>query len=255
MKVVVLGASGMIGRHLVRELAAKGVDTVAAQRSSGVDAYSGSGLQSAFAGADAVVDATNVTTTRAKVAVDFFGTVAANVSAAARSAGVSRVVCLSIINAADPEVNAKFGYYQGKGEQEKVYRERLDAATLTVVRSAQWYELAGQMIERTRFGPVAVVPHMLSRPLAAADAARVLADAATAPTAGDVEVAGPAEMDMVDVAKAYARQEGSPRWVIGVNIGGSAMRSGGLLPHGDVERASTTFGDWLKHQTTDGARR
>ncbi|NDK90231.1 SDR family oxidoreductase [Gordonia desulfuricans] len=245
MRVTVFGASGEIGRRLVGELEARGVDVVAAQRSTGVDAYAGTGLDGACTGTDVVVDAINVTTLKAKVAVDFFSTSAANIAAAAQRAGARRVVCLSIINAADEQVNAKFGYYQGKAAQERVYTDALGPGMLRIVRSAQWFELAEQLLSRARFGPVAAVAHMRCRPLAAADAARVLADAVTDSAGGDVEVAGPAEMDLADIAKHLARKQGSPRWVFAVNVGGPAMRDGGLVPRGEFTQTSTTLEQWL----------
>lgn len=245
MKVVVFGGTGQVGGRVVEVLRARGVDAAAAHRSSGVDAYAGTGLDSACADADVALDCTNIGTTKAKVAVDFFGAVAGNIATAAQRAGVRRVVCLSIINAADPAVNAKFGYYQGKAEQERVYRDMLEADSLTVVRSAQWFELAEQLLAAARLGPVALVPHMLTRPLAAEDAAAVLADAVTAPAASDLDVAGPVELDIVDIAKTVARSDGSPRSVFGINVGGRALREGGLLPRGEFVQTETTLESWL----------
>ncbi len=245
MRTVVFGASGEIGRHLGETLQGRGIEVVAAQRSAGVDAYTGDGVAQACAGADVIVDCVNVTTTRAKVAVDFFGTAARRIAEGAVTAGVGRVVCLSIINAADPAVNAKFGYYQGKGEQERVYRELLGPEVLRVVHSAQWFELAEQLLARTSLGPVAVVPRMRCRPLAAADAADAVADAALEPVHGDVEVAGSEVIDLADLAKEVARQDGSPRWVIPVRIGGKALRTDGLLPRGEFVQTETTVEAWL----------
>lgn len=246
MRVVVLGASGQSGSLVAAELVARGVEVVAAQRSSGVDAYTGQGLAEVCAGADAVVDCTDIRTQSAKKAVDFFGTVAGNVADAAIAAGVGRVVCLSIINAADPQVHAKFGYYRGKAAQEQAYREKLGGDRLVTVRSAQWFELARQLMSGLQFGPVAVVPRMLSRPLAMSDAARAVADAVTEPEAADIEIAGPQEIDLVDVARTVARRDGAPRWVIPIRFGGPAIRGGGLLPRGGFRRAPMTFADWLE---------
>lgn len=245
MVVVLFGASGGIGRYVDAELRRRGVDVVAAQRSSGVDAYAGTGLDAVCDGAQAVIDCTNITTMRASRAIDFFGTVAANIADAATRGGVPRVVCLSIVNAAEPRVNAKFGYYQGKARQEQVYRDRLADGVLTVVASAQWYELGEQLLAGARLGPVAFVPHMRCRPMAATDAARLLVDVALGPPAADVEIAGPAELDIVTVAKAIAAQTGSPRWVAGIAVGGSAIRTGGLLPAGDYRQGDITLAAWL----------
>ncbi|AZG44987.1 SDR family oxidoreductase [Gordonia insulae] len=248
MKVVVLGASGEIGKAVAGRLRDRDIEVVAAQRSTGVDAYAGTGLAEAFAGADVVVDCMNVTTTSAKKAIGFFGTVAANVAAAAITAGVGRVVCLSIINAADPAVNAKFGYYQGKAAQEKAYLDALGADRLTIVRSAQWYELARQMLGTMRLGPFAAVPHMRCQPLSAADAAAALTDTVIHRPEGDVEVAGPEVLDLTDIGKAIAQRNGSPRWVLGVRIGGEPIRNGALVPDTPSVVAPTTLDQWLAQE-------
>jgi len=244
MRAVVLGGSGKIGRELVTVLAARGVDVAAAQRSAGVDASTGEGLDEVFAGADVVVDCLNIATQNGKKAVDFFGTCARNVAAAVERTGVPRVVCLSIINAAEPAVHAKMGYYQGKSEQERVYRHAL-GERLAVVHSAQWFELAEQLLGTLKAGPVAAIPHMLSRPCALVEAAAVLADVTIAGRIGDVQVAGPEELDLHDLAKQLAERAGSPRWVLGINFGGPAIRGGGLLPAGEFVATETTAQEWL----------
>ncbi len=246
MTTVVFGASGEIGALLADDLERRGEKVICAQRSSGVDAYAGTGVREACAGADTVIDCTNVTTTRGSTAVDFFSTVARTIAEAAAAAGVRRVVCLSIINAADPAVNAKFGYYQGKAAQEQTYTDNVDAGHLQIIRSAQWYELAGQMLARTRFGPIAVAPRMVCRPLAAVDAAGLIADAALSDDLSDRQIAGPVQHDLVDLARAVARRDGSPRWVVAVPFGGRAFRDGGLMPRGEFEKGQTTFDEWLE---------
>lgn len=252
MKILIIGASGGMGRLVAGQLDDRGVDVVRAHRAVGVDAYTGAGLASAAQGVDVIVDCSNMLTQRAATAIDFFSTVAQNVSRVALDAGVKRVVCLSIVNAAKPEVNAKMGYYQGKARQEEVYRTQLgDRAVL--FRTGQWFELAQTLMDSMGVGPVAVAAHMLSRPLAAADAAKLLADNAIDGSAPVVEVAGPADLDMVDVARAIAKRRGSPRWVMGINFGGKAIRSGALTPSGDFVQTSTTLTQWLDQTFPAGA--
>ncbi len=245
MTTVVFGASGELGARLSDDLERRGEKVVRAQRSSGVDAYAGTGVREACAGADTVIDCTNVTTMRGSSAVDFFSTVARNIAEAAAAAGVRRVVCLSIVNAADPTVNAKFGYYQGKAAQEQTYTDAVDAGHLQIIRSAQWYELAGQMLTRARFGPIAMAPRMVCRPLAAVDAAELIADAVLSDDVSDRQIAGPEQLDLADLARAVAQRAGSPRWVVAIPFGGKAFRDGGLLPRGEFDPGSTTFDGWL----------
>jgi hypothetical protein len=156
---------GLVGRRLEES----GADVVRAHRGSGVDAVTGVGLADAIVGADVVVDCLNVTTSSGRKAIGFFAAAAGNVSRAVDAAG-ARLVCLSICNTADPAVNKRMGYYRGKAAQERVYRENLgDRAT--VVATTQWFELAATMLDRLSAGPIAMVPHMLTAPLAAVDGA------------------------------------------------------------------------------------
>ncbi|MBD0862044.1 NmrA family transcriptional regulator [Gordonia sp. zg691] len=259
MKVAVIGASGVLGSQVADLLAGRGHDVVRANRATGVDAYTGEGLAQVCAGADAVVDCLSLQTLKAKEAIDFFATAAGNIGRAAAQARVAHVICVSIVNADVPAVNAKFGYYQGKAAQEEAYRKAIDPAALTIVASVQWFELAEQMMGTMSFGPLAVVPKMRCRPAAASDVAVSLADVVVAGPQGTskVEVAGPAVMDLVDVAKAVAAQQGSPRWVVGVPFGGPAIRGGGLVPDNPDVVTETTLDQWLdarRHTPVGGSR-
>jgi len=57
MKIVLFGATGMIGSRIARELERRGRDVVAATRSTGVDATDPVSVAAAVPGADAVVSA------------------------------------------------------------------------------------------------------------------------------------------------------------------------------------------------------
>lgn len=259
MKIVVVGASGALGSRVADLLVERGQEVVRAHRASGVDAYAGTGLAEAFDGADAVVDCLSLQTLKAKDAIDFFATTATHIGTAATAAGVSHVVVVSIVNADDPAVNAKFGYYQGKAAQEAAYAKVVDPAALTVLASVQWFELAEQMMSRMRLGPIAAVPRMRCAPAAVADVAVAVADVVTTGPTGKrkVEVSGPVEMDLVDVAKAVAAQTASPRWVLGVRFGGPAIRGGGLVPAQPDVVTATTLDGWLagRESARAGGRR
>src|SRR5205823_265794 len=59
MKVVVLGGSGVAGRHVVEALRRKGADAIPVSRRNGVDLATGSGLREALSGAQRVIDASS----------------------------------------------------------------------------------------------------------------------------------------------------------------------------------------------------
>jgi nucleoside-diphosphate-sugar epimerase len=56
MRIAVAGATGRVGRHVVKILAAQGHDVVSMSRSTGVDVISGDGLAEALTGDECLVD-------------------------------------------------------------------------------------------------------------------------------------------------------------------------------------------------------
>ena len=244
MRVTVVGAGGEFGSVLSEILERRGAEVIRAHRATGVDAVAGTGLVEACAGSDVVVDATGTTVRSARESEEFFSAVARNISIAAEEAEAA-VVYLTIYGASNPAVNKKMGHYRGKAAQEATYTQMLgDAAT--AFRSTQWYSLAETFLTMLSKGPVGVAPHMRSRPADVVDVAEAMADAVLDPgRSTDITVAGPAVMDLADVAKAIAAKRGSPKKVFAVNYGGAGVRSGGLVPqHPDVT-TSTTFEQWL----------
>ena len=66
---------------------------------------------------------------------------------------------------------------------------------------------------------------------------------------GAIQVAGPESIDLCNLARRIADRDGAPRWVIGINFGGPAIRRGGLLPTGEVITTVTTAETWLADST------
>ena len=94
MRVAVAGGTGLTGRHVVGALTAAGHEAVVVARSAGVDLLTGKGLDEALASADAVIDVSDLKTTRRKAAVRFFDTAGRNLLAAGERAGVAHHVAL-----------------------------------------------------------------------------------------------------------------------------------------------------------------
>lgn len=245
MRVVVFGGTGVLGRLVVGELRSRGHDAAPASRASGVDAVAGTGVQEAVRGADAVVDTTNVQTASGKRAVAGFGAVAQHLSQAVVAERVPHLVVITIFGVHGAEMQRKNGYYRGKAHQERVLAA--SGAPVTLVRSPQWFEIAETFL-KGRIGPVALVPHMRSQPVAAQEAATAIVDAVEA-GAGGVErrIAGPEVRDVADLAKAIAVQRGDPRFVVAFPIPGAnrLFEAGELLPPDDVRRVGPTFEEWL----------
>ncbi|MEU6611727.1 hypothetical protein ABZ922_43145 [Streptomyces shenzhenensis] len=118
MKIAVAGGTGVAGRLVVEALWARGHTPVVLSRGRGVDLLTGSGLDAALTGAEAVVDVTNVTTTRKWASVDFFDTAGRHLVGAAERAGARHLVTLSIVGTD----RVRNPYYAGKLRQEEIVR-------------------------------------------------------------------------------------------------------------------------------------
>ena len=117
MRIAVAGATGNIGSLTVDALARGGHEAVGLSRSLGVDLITGTGLDTALTGVEAIVDATNYPAGSAEKAVALFGTATGNLLTAGQAAGVRHHVLLSIAALGRIEGNA---HYAGKREQERL---------------------------------------------------------------------------------------------------------------------------------------
>jgi len=235
---------------VVAALTGAGHEPVVLARSRGVDLTTGAGLDVALAGATAVIDVSNVTTTKRRESVAFFTAGTEHLLAAGDRVGVRRHVALSIVGVD----RVDFGYYEGKRRQEDLVLAA--PVSSSVLRATQFHEFAGQVLARSR-GPLAVVPRMRVQPIAA----REVADALVALAAGQAvglapELAGPQEHQLVDLARQLLRARGTRRLLLPVRVpgaGGRAMAEGGLLATGPGLRGRQTFAQWLATSGSEGA--
>lgn len=243
MRVAVAGGTGVVGRHTVAALARAGHEPVVLSRSHGVDLESGAGLDSALDGVAAVVDVTNKETLRRRAATAFFTATTGRLVEAGRRAGVRHHLLLSIVGV--DRVPA--GYYRAKWAQEQLLQD--SGTAWTVLRTTQFHEFAQQVLARNR-GPVALVPRMRIRPVAAAEVGERLASLVTEEPALRVpDLAGPQVHDLPTLSRRVAAAQGRPRHVLAVRLpgrAGSAMASGGLLPGDSATSGRVTFDEWLR---------
>lgn len=246
-RVAVLGASGLAESLVLEGLRGRDVEAVAISRSLGVDVGDLEALSRALAGADVVVDALDHQTLSARAAVRFFESAASQVVAAVEGSQ-PRVVCLSIVNAANPRVHRWLGYYRGKAAQEDVYRR--SGLPLSMVRTTQWFELPEALLRQTRVGGTAFVPGILSRPLAVAEAAEHLVEQALAPEAAEVtEICGPEQVDLARLAQQVNAQDHLVPRVVRIPLGMTALGSGDLIPRSPTVITTTTPQQWLARRT------
>jgi uncharacterized protein YbjT (DUF2867 family) len=257
-KIAVAGATGRVGHHVVGVLTERGYEVVPMSRSDGVDVISGEGLAAALDGVDTVIDTATGPSAEQQPATEFFTTAARNLQQAGQQAGVRHLVVVSIIGT---------DRFSGGYGAAKVAHERAALAgpvPARILRAAQFHEFVGQLVDWGTQGDVAYVPNMRTQLVAARTVAETLADIATgaidaapAAAAADdagrdrrafLEVAGPREESMVEMATLLASRRGHPAKIEGVSDPSDVdgvNESGGLLPGPGAILAGPTFRDWL----------
>lgn len=243
MRIAVAGATGRIGQLTIAALERAGHQTVPVSRRAGVDAYTGSGLDTALRNADVVVDATNTPATGQAEIVDFFGTITRNLLAAEERAGVRHHVLLSIVGLNHGQ---HVPHYEGKREQERLVTA--GSVPWSIVRATQFHDFAAMVAGWTERNGVTTIAPLLVQPIDLADVAAVLAEVATAaPLHAKLDIAGPETQDLVDMARRTFAVRGQdiklvPTWR---GIFSPEMAGEVLLPGEGARLTSTTFEDWL----------
>jgi uncharacterized protein YbjT (DUF2867 family) len=243
MRIAVAGATGRIGRLTIAALDAAGHQTVQLSRAAGVDAYTGSGLADALAGADVLIDVTNNPAQNEAEIVDFFGTVTKNLLAAGEKAGVRHHVLLSIVGI---EHNRRTPHYAGKREQERLVAS--GPLPWSIVRATQFHDFAAMVAGWAEQDGAATIAPLLVQPIAPADVAAILADVAVAAPLGyRLDIAGPQTEDLVDMARRTFAVRGQditliPTWrgSFGPDLAGEV-----LLPGDGARLGTISFADWL----------
>jgi uncharacterized protein YbjT (DUF2867 family) len=244
MRIAVVGGTGTVGRHTVEALGRAGHEAVVVSRSRGADVLTGSGLDEALAGTDAVIDVSTVQGPDVETTRRLFATATTNLLAAEERAGVGHHVLLSIVGVDRIAGNA---HYAGKREQETLVTT--GPIPWTIQRASQFHEFAETVVSWTRRGDTAALPPILVQPVAATDVADALATiAGGAPQGRAVDLTGPEPQDLVDMARRTLAARGAsltlvPSWrtgVFGLDATGEA-----LLPGPEARRGATTFDAWL----------
>lgn len=245
MKIVVIGGSGLIGSQVVEKLRGAGHEVLAASLKSGVNVLTGAGLAQAMAGAQVVVDVTNSPSFEPKAVMDFFVTSGRNLAAAEKAAGVKHHVALSIVGTDRPPGNA---YFHAKAAQEKIIRE--SGVPYSIVRATQFMEFLGGIADsQTQDGTARLSP-ALFQPVASADVAQAVADAAqAAPRNGYTELGGPEKAPMDEIVGRYLKAKKDPRKVVAdVRAGyfGGAIDDRSLVTGEGARIGSIRLDDWLR---------
>ncbi|MGN6659053.1 MAG: SDR family oxidoreductase, partial [Achromobacter mucicolens] len=202
MKILVIGGTGLIGSKLVKLLAERGHEAIAASPATGVNTITGEGLDAALDGVDVVVDVANSPSFEGKAVLEFFQTSGRNLLAAEKRAGVRHHVALSVVGT---RRLAESGYFRGKIAQEDL----IEAAGIpyTIVHSTQFFEFLGGIVQSGTQGEEVRLSSAYVQPIASDDVALAMADATLgAPVNGIVEIAGPEKVRLSELAQRYMRR-------------------------------------------------
>lgn len=240
MKVVVVGGTGQTGRLLIEALRARGHEAVPASPSTGVNAFTGDGLESALAGAAVVVDVTNPVSREEQAATEFFRVISENLTAAGSKAGVRHHIVLSIVGL---ERGSQLPYYRAKLAQEAAVRA--GGVPYTIVRATQFFEfIPDVLIPANTDGDVVRLAPLRMQPIALADLAEILAEIVeSAPADGTIEVAGP-EVLLLDEAGRQLAAPGQRVTSDGKPYFGADIPVDALVPDSSARLGTTTFADW-----------
>jgi uncharacterized protein YbjT (DUF2867 family) len=145
------------------------------------------------------------------------------------------------------------GYYRAKVDQERVVAQGL--VPWTIVQATQFHELVSQWFTASARYRVLPAPVMPLQTVAAAEVARVLADATeSAPRGGRISVAGPQISSMRELARTWRSAAGRSAVLVRVPLPGKlgrALRAGALTsPNADVT-GSITFADWVGRSASE----
>jgi uncharacterized protein YbjT (DUF2867 family) len=241
VRIVIAGGSGTVGKHVVAAARRRGHEAVVLSRGTGADVLTGAGLEQAMAGTDAVIDVTNIVTLSARTATRFFETGTRHLLAAEAAAGVGHHVVLSIVGIDSIDAS----YYAGKLAQERIVAE--GGVPHTIARASQFHEFAGQLLAMG--GPIAVIPHTLTRPVAAREVAEHLVTTAEAgPSERATDLVGPHDEVMLDMVRRQLAFDGAHTPVVGLRLPGVYGRglASGALRGGESRLVGRVdFDEWL----------
>ncbi|GAB3057669.1 NAD(P)H-binding protein [Intrasporangium mesophilum] len=247
MRIVVTGGAGDLGSRVVRELAGRGHEAVAASRRTGVDLTNGVGLDAVLDGADAVVHCADDPAQGDTVTV--YGT--RRVADAAAARGI-HLVHISIVGIDRYPV----AYYRRKLRAEQGIAGAGGPAT--VLRATQFHSLAAFFGRALTKGPFTFsIGDMAFQPVDTDYVAARLADLALGarPTAYTraTDLAGPDVLDLGEIAALVRAHRGArPPRVVRLPPFSSTTRAlserRNVPVPGTAETGGPTFGEWLDHQ-------
>jgi uncharacterized protein YbjT (DUF2867 family) len=245
MKIVVIGGTGLIGSKTVAILRQRGHEVVAASPGTGVNTITGEGLKEAIARTQVVIDLANSPSFEDRAVLQFFETSGRNLLAAEAAAGVRHHVALSIVGG---DRSPDIGYFRAKVAQEKLIPT--SGIPYTIIRSTQFLEFLRAIADSSADGNMVRISPSLFQPIAADDAAAIVADVALAsPRNGIIEIAGPERAPFNEIVARYLKAVGDPREVVSdpeARYYGGRIEERSLVPLGEARIGRIGFDEWLR---------
>jgi uncharacterized protein YbjT (DUF2867 family) len=252
MKIVVIGGTGLIGSKLVGKLRGAGHDPLAASPDTGVDTYTGEGLEQALEGAQVVVDVSNAPAWDDEAVLDFFRTTSRNILHLESTSGVRHHVALSVVGV---DRLPDSGYMRGKLAQEEAIRGA--GVPYTILRATQFFEFVERIADSSTEGDTVRLAPVLIQPESADDVAAALAEVSVgAPVNGVVELAGPEVFRFDELAQRILSANDDPRRVTADSAAryfGAELHEDSLIPGDNPHLAPTRFEEWLRESTAEHA--
>jgi uncharacterized protein YbjT (DUF2867 family) len=249
MKIVVIGGAGLIGSNLVKKLREQGNEAVAASPRGGVNSVTGEGLADVLKGASVVVDVTNSPSWEDAAVLKFFETSTRNLLAYEAAAGVGHHVAMSVVGT---ERLLESGYFRAKLAQENLIKASKNP--YTIVRATQFFEFVKQIVDYSTEGDKVRMPPALIQPMAADDVASATARIATNPPVnGTVEIGGPEQFRLDELARRFLAARSDPREVISDPHGryyDIEVSERALVPDNSAQLGETRFESWLTQFAT-----
>jgi uncharacterized protein YbjT (DUF2867 family) len=245
MKIVVIGGTGLIGSKTAAMLRGSGHEVVAASPKGGVNTVTGEGVKEAIAGAQVVIDVSNVPSSDREAVLEFFEISGRNLLAAEEAAGIQHHVTLSIVGA--DRVPGQ-DYFRAKIAQENLIVA--SGIPFTIIRSTQFLEFLGRIADGSTDGSIVRISPGLFQPIAADEVAAIIAEVAVAnPGNGIIEIAGPERAEFSEIVARYLKTVDDPRKVVRdpeARYFGGRLEETSLVPAGDARTGSIDLDEWLR---------
>ncbi len=244
MKLVIIGGTGLVGSKLVARLREHGHEAVPASPDTGVNTLTGQGLAAVLQGASVVVDVSNSPSFEDAAVMEFFTTSTRNLLEAARAAGVTHYVALSVVGTGRIPDSP---YLRAKNAQETLIKAA--GIPYSIVHATQFFEFVNRIADEATVGTAVRLPPVLIQPMAADDVAKAVGRIATgAPVNGTVETGGPQQFRFDELIAQGLAARNDPRQVIvdpDARYFGAELGERSLVPGAEARLGETRFEEWL----------